>query len=243
MLNVSILALSLGLASNTIQLPPSVLHQNEIHQSVLPWRYTLQNMLEERRKELEYIEYMQKNFVSIHGEYVYEGEIDDEFKPLEPLQLNTNDISIPSNATAEEINFILEDTGMEGIGESIVECESEYGVNSFVLCSIIAQETSWGRSRRAVEDNNLAGLGVYEASSVGFKFDSKHDSIVYLAKLIGVNYISPGGKFYVGGKSIKLVSATYTPPCQEEWSRNVTSISNSLYKKALAYREGNGQNE
>ena len=222
MVNVSILALSLTMASSSLQ--PFTIN---------PWELLVKRVVEERQKELEYIEYMRNNFVSVHFEEVI------DYIPPEPLQLSTNDISVPSNAEAEEINFVLEGTGMEGIGESIVACEKEYGVNSFILCAIIAQETSWGNSRRAREDNNLAGLGVYEASSVGFKFSSKHDSIKYLAKLIGQDYISPGGKFYVGGKSIKLVSATYTPPCQEEWSRNVTSISRSLYDKALSYRERN----
>lgn len=179
---------------------------------------------------------MRNNFVSAHGEYI------EEYVQPEPIQLNTNDISVPSNLSADEVNYILKGTGMEGIGESILESEELYGVNALVLCSIIAQETSWGTSRRAVEDNNLAGLGVYEASSAGFRFETKGESVAYLARLVGHDYITPGGKFYVGGKSIALVSATYTPPCKDEWASNVTSISRKLYKEAVAYRERNENN-
>lgn len=223
MVNVTILALSLSMSWSSLD-----------YRAENYWRHELYRLQEEVREELEhikYVEYMQKNFVSAHGEYI------EEYVLPEPIQLDTEDISVPSNLTADEINHILSGTGMEGVGESVLENEETYNVNALVLCAIIAQETSWGTSRRAVEDNNLAGLGVYDIDSEGFRFMSKGDSIKYLAELIGFNYIQPGGKFYVGGKSVRLVSATYTPPCKDEWEANVVSISSKLYKKAVLYRE------
>lgn len=223
MVNVTILALYLSMSCNNLN-----------YQAENYWRRELYRLHEDMREELEhikYVEYMQENFVSAHGECI------EEYVLPEPIQLDTEDISVPSNLTADEIDYILSGTGMSGIGESVLENEETYNVNALVLCAIIAQETSWGTSRRAVQDNNLAGLGVYDVNSVGFKFSSKGDSIKYLAELIGFNYIKPGGKFYVGGKSVRLVSETYTPPCKDEWEANVVSISRKLYEEAVEYRE------
>ena len=105
------------------------------------------------------------------------------------------DIMTPSGMSEEDMETALKGTGLEGIGESLVEAEGETGINALVLAGICAHESGWGRSRIAKEKNNLAGLGAYDGQeySAGIRFDSRADSIMFLARLLATHY-APGGK-------------------------------------------------
>ena len=45
------------------------------------------------------------------------------------------DVTLPSNVTAFELNEVLKDTGLAGLGEAYVQAEMETGVNAVFLCA------------------------------------------------------------------------------------------------------------
>lgn len=47
---------------------------------------------------------------------------------------------------------------------AFVEAEKKYGVNAFFMAGIVALESGFATSRRAIEDNNLTGYEVYSDS-------------------------------------------------------------------------------
>ncbi len=77
----------------------------------------------------------------------------------------------------------LDKPGMAGLGQALVDAEAETGVNALILAGICALESGWGRSKLAVERNNLAGLGVYRPG-LGMTFESRGACIDYLARLL-----------------------------------------------------------
>lgn len=114
------------------------------------------------------------------------------------LTLTTMPATQPSGFTAARFERALSGTGLEGIGEALVQAETETGINALVLAGIIVHETGWGTSKLAREKHNLAGLGAYpgEEYSAGIRFDSPADSIMFLARLLRDR---PGSLTEVGG--------------------------------------------
>ena len=76
-------------------------------------------------------------------------------------------------------------TGLEGLGQALVQAESETGINALVLAGICAHESAWGTSRLAKEKNNLAGLGAYDdRPGSALRFDSRAECVMFLARLL-----------------------------------------------------------
>jgi beta-N-acetylglucosaminidase len=80
----------------------------------------------------------------------------------------------------------LAGTDLAGLGPALVAAEAETGVNAVLLAGIVALESGWGTSEIARDKNNLAGLGAYDGGEYlhALRFDSRADSIMYLARLI-----------------------------------------------------------
>ena len=116
----------------------------------------------------------------------------------------TMPVTTPSGFSATRFERAFAGTGLEGIGEALALAEAETGINALVLAAIIVHESGWGRSRLAREKNNLAGLGAYDDQeySAGIRFDSRADSIMYLARLLAMHY-APGGKHFGGSHDLQ----------------------------------------
>lgn len=149
---------------------------------------------------------------------------------IDKLHFNPNNLTEKSNANVARLNEMLKNTGLKGLGSAYKKVEDTYGVNAIFLISLTAEESGWGRSRRAVEDNNLSGFEVYQASSKGAKFDSKYESIIITGKLLGNLYLKSDGKYYKG-KDIYSVNTTYCPVNGYTWSNNIISIANDLMER------------
>jgi hypothetical protein len=79
----------------------------------------------------------------------------------------------------------LAGTGLEGLGQALIQAEAETGVNAYVLAGICAHESAWGTSRLAREKNNLAGLGAYDHSpGSAIRFESREECVMFLAELL-----------------------------------------------------------
>lgn len=126
------------------------------------------------------------------------------------LTLTTMPATTPSGYSAARFERALAGTELSGIGEALVAAETATGINALVLAGICALETGWGQSRLAKDKNNMAGLGAYPGReySAGITFDSRADSIMFLAELLAMDY-APGGGFYGGSYDLAGIGVRY----------------------------------
>ena len=112
------------------------------------------------------------------------------------------------------------------------DCEDIYGINAFFLAALIAQESGWVTSYRAIHQNNLTGHAVYNNAAAGTTFNSQEESIYNTAKLLRNNYLTKGGSNY-HGTSIWNVNTDYcltldSTATDYNWSTNISSIANDF---------------
>lgn len=112
------------------------------------------------------------------------------------------------------------------------DCEDIYGINAFFLAALIAQESGWVTSYRAIHQNNLTGHAVYNNAAAGTTFNSQEESIYNTAKLLRNNYLTKGGSNY-HGTSIWNVNTDYcltldSSATDYNWSTNISSIANDF---------------
>ena len=90
-----------------------------------------------------------------------------------------------------------------GTGAALIAAEERYQINALVLAAIIVHESRWGKSTIARHRNNLAGLGAFDGSAgySAMSFDTKEDSIYYLAELLSAIIVDPAGRHYHGTAS------------------------------------------
>jgi beta-N-acetylglucosaminidase len=150
-----------------------------------------------------------------------------------PISYSPSNITSPSNASLAQIRKALNGTSLEGLEVAFLKSEKMYHVNSMFMIGLVANESGWGTSRRAVEQNNMTGFEVYSALSEGGKFSSKEESILITAKLLSESYLNPNGSNH-NGTSIWAVNISY---CQignspnYSWSSAINSITNDLVEK------------
>lgn len=184
---------------------------------------------EKKVKELEELEAQtQKEKQNILEEY---EKLNEKYQEeIKPVSFNKNNLLSPSGANARKLAIGLKGTGLEGLENSYIEAEKEYGVNAIFLCALTAEESAWGTSNRARNQNNMSGFEVYNDNAVGATFSSKHDSIITTAKLLKNNYLTPSGSYFYG-YSIYDVNKNYCPVNGTSWSDNISNIANQLVRK------------
>ena len=112
--------------------------------------------------------------------------------------INTNNIFEPSNVSTKTLKNALEGTNLKELAPAFVKAEKKYGINAIAMTSIAALESGWGKSKRAIKDNNLTGLGVYSDSAKGINADTKEKNILMTAERLATHYSKPGQTFYHG---------------------------------------------
>lgn len=167
-----------------------------------------------------------------------------EASPLSPLSsrggrggytadytATTMPATMPSGFSAGKFERAFAGTGLEGIGEALVAAEAEHGINAVLLAGIIVHETGWGGSALAREKNNLGGLGAYDGNEYecGFTFDSRTGSIMFLARLIAVDY-APGGKFFGGSHDAEGIGVRYAS--DPRWAQKVAGCMRLIVERA-----------
>lgn len=144
-----------------------------------------------------------------------------------------NNITIPSGISKEEMKSVLLNTTggetMLHLAEAFVEAEIKYGVNAFFMAGIVALESGFATSRRAVEDNNLTGYEVYSDDSQGKLFPSQTASILQTAKHLKENYLTEGAVYY-NGLSVDAVQIKYCPDegKGKNWEGKVNELASSF---------------
>lgn len=184
--------------------------------------------LKDKEQELDIIK---NNYKELETKYndVNNKLNDDNLYYFDKVIFNANNLTELSNVNEKQLTMIFniypEYKNLIGLEKSIVECEETYGVNAIFILGIISQETGYNTSNRAINDNNMGGLQVYNNSSSGLSFDSKHDSIMYMGKLLSEKYLNPEGKYY-RGVDIYSVNESYcvTPEDKYSWANNIINI-------------------
>lgn len=150
------------------------------------------------------------------------------YEELKPVSFDCNNIRTKSNATVRDMTVALKNTGLQGLESAYVEAEKKYGVNAIALASLTIEESGWGNSARAKNQNNLSGFEVYSDDSVGKIFDSKEESILTTAKILSRDYLDSKG-IYHKGCSLKDINFYYS--ASPYWASNITSIAKDLVSK------------
>lgn len=151
---------------------------------------------------------------------------------------NYNDLTRPSNITAQDLHDTLlhfNNGSLARYAWAIVDCEKTYGVNAFFLTALIAHESSWGQSNRAINQNNLTGHAVYNTKSRGSNFKTRDDSIYNTAELLKNEYLTPGGNYHLG-YSLYNVNTKYcltedSSAPDYKWQESINSIAVDIKNK------------
>lgn len=153
----------------------------------------------------------------------------------ENVTYQRENITVVSGIKEQELKMVLltyngADT-MAHLSKALVDAENRYGVNAFVMAGIVALESGFATSRRAVEDNNLTGYEVYSDDSEGRLFDSQYDSIIQTARHLSKNYLTKGALYY-NGLSVDSVQINYCPDegKGKKWDGKVDSLADDFLK-------------
>ena len=139
------------------------------------------------------------------------------------------DLRTPSNATAEDINAMLKNTELKGLGEIFVQAEKQYGVNALYMVGLACLESGWGTSDFAKYRNNLYGWNAVDSNpGKATTFSSKEESTLYVASKLQKNYLTEGGAYFEG-YSARAIDVHYcTDP---EHADKIVNIVSNLVKK------------
>ena len=195
-----------------------------VTQGYLEMNHSLTHKLEETQRELSELQALYEDLSLSHV------KLQDSINKLitEPV-FNAQDVSILSNVHIHQMNHALDGTALQPLAKTFIEAEKTYSINAFFLAGLVAVESGWGTSDRAINDNNMSGYAVYNDNSVGKKFSSKEESILETARLIAQDYLSDGAKYHTG-KSVEEINQLYS--ADSLWNLKISNIANELSTKA-----------
>lgn len=143
------------------------------------------------------------------------------------VSVNVDNVLEISNLTVDELIAVFDfydySKPMKELAWIIVEVERTYGINAFVISSMISWESDYNRSARAQNDNNVLGWSVYNPKHEGAIFDSKYQCIMNACEFLRSAYLTEGGLYY-NGLSTWSIAQSYCNP-SEPWRIGVNSIA------------------
>lgn len=152
-----------------------------------------------------------------------------EIEEILPIHFNYEDVREPSNLTHEQIYKMLKGSPLQELSDEYLALEKRYDLNALFVMSLTIEESGWGKSNVAVNNNNISGQrinGVYRT------FNSWEDCLKETYRLIREEYINPVGKYYVGSSNIYDINTTYCPDTAPgSWATNIIRISYDLRGK------------
>ena len=137
-----------------------------------------------------------------------------------------------TNLTAEELEYGLKNTNLQGLGKDFKKAEEKYEVNAILLMGMAKHETGNGHSYLAKTKNNLFGFNAIDQDPINSAntFKDKGESIDHVAKFLKENYLSEDGKFY-NGISTKSIGKLYAS--DPEWSNKVDYMMREVCRNIL----------
>ena len=105
---------------------------------------------------------------------------------------------------------------------AFLEAERQYNVNAVFLSAVAALESGWGTSSVARNRNNFFGW----KGQGGYRyFDTPAEGIIYVAKHLRNNYLTPGGGCF-HGYNIEDIAICYCPG--GGWASQVKSLMRTI---------------
>ena len=158
-----------------------------------------------------------------------------EINRVEGVTYLRENVTVISGITEDEMKEVLMNTTgsktMAHLASAFVEAEKKYGVNAFFMAGIVALESGFATSRRAIEDNNLTGYEVYSDSSEGRLFNSHDESVLHTARHLSKNYLKEDSMYY-NGLSVDAIQIMYCPDEEEDkrWEEKVDYLASNFLK-------------
>ena len=181
--------------------------------------YSMHKLYENREKKLKTLEKLYKKYQAVSiGDVVF----------------NPKDVTEVSNINEKQMTYILKGTNLEQFADTYVQIEKDYGINAIAICSLSAHESNWGKSRRAIQDHNYTGFGVYSDSSVGINTATGEENLIMTANHLANNYVIPGSKYY-NGKGLDGINKKYA--ASRTWAFGIESIGYRLMDRLKTYKQ------
>lgn len=166
--------------------------------------------------------------LATQGYTYYNNVLPEEFQ-LPQTEYTGFDIRTPSNLTGSQIDYLLRNTELYGLGNAYASAEAETGVNALVLVGISALESNWGRSNIARTKNNLFGYQAYDHNTDAAKvFATRDEGVMVVARHLAKSYLTPGGPYF-NGYTLEAVNVRYAS--DKKWNVKITGIMEKLSKK------------
>ena len=115
-------------------------------------------------------------------------------------QIKSMDMRQRTQVTEEQLREYLQRFPyLLGIEGALIEAQDRYNVNLIMMLAIIRLESGNGRSAIARNQNNLGGIRAPAGSVTAWRsFDSQRDSVMFIGRLLGQQYLTEGGRFFNG---------------------------------------------
>lgn len=157
-------------------------------------------------------------------------KVDDRVKEIaKGVHFNPSNVTEKSNLTYTQISKMLEGTNLQPLARHYLELEQTYGINALFVMSLTAEESGWGTSNVALNNNNISGQRINEVYRT---FPSWKDCLTETFRLISEDYVNPEGKYYVGSSDIYDINSVYCPDTEKDsWANNIQAIAQNLKDK------------
>lgn len=185
--------------------------------------------ISERIKTLEVEKKKLSQNVDMEKQVLSQMKIDlQELNSLDGVVFNPNDVTEVSNISVKQMRQILQDTDLQEFAPVYVRIEKELHINAIAICALSALESGWGTSKRAKEDHNYTGFGVYSDEAEGINAASGEENLLMTAKHIRKKYLTKGA-VYDNGPSLVGINTMYC--VGDTWAYKITDIGYRLMAK------------
>ena len=157
-----------------------------------------------------------------------------EFERKNSVTFNCYNVREISNLTTDELYSILPDS-MKHLASIIITSENDFSINAFFIAGLICQESGFLTSSRSTNSNNVAGMGVYTSSSVGYTYSSQEECVYDTVRQLDKYYLTEGAMYFYGYTLWDInekycIDTTY----KGHWADSINKISNNFL---TLYRE------
>jgi beta-N-acetylglucosaminidase len=152
----------------------------------------------------------------------------DEIRPITNIY---SSITSYSNLGINELKQLTENTNLKGIEKAILDIEEEYGINAFFTLAVAKLESAHGRSKIAIDKNNLFGLNAIDKSPYrsAWSFETKSQSVYKFGEVIKNVYLD---------KDIKTIFGINKLYCtNNKWGKLVVDIIKYDFKNLAKDRQ------
>lgn len=185
--------------------------------------------IDERIKALKVERLKLNQNIDMEKQVLSQMKIDlQELNALDGVVFNPNDVTEVSNISVKQMRQILQDTDLQEFAPVYVRIEKELHINAIAICALSALESGWGTSKRAKEDHNYTGFGVYSDEAEGINAASGEENLLMTAKHIREKYLTKGA-VYDNGPSLVGINTMYC--VGDTWAYKITDIGYRLMAK------------